>query len=133
MVPQVHTHTHMIPRSTGLCQLNHLTLEWKLDQLQSTIPPFLQPIQRIRHVPKQSMAKETLLEPHAYRRLRNDMKSTWITEMQTDDMCKQGHLLHVLSAKSSTEFAKSFFIGFEVWDASPTFQKQQLSWLYIEI
>ena len=38
----------MIPRSTGLFQLNHLTLEWTLDQLQNTIPPFLQPIQKTR-------------------------------------------------------------------------------------
>ena len=55
---------------------------------------------RIRHVPKQTMAKETLLEPHAYRRLRNDMKSTWIPELQSEDTCKQRHLLNVLSAKS---------------------------------
>ena len=63
---------------------------------------------RLRHVPKQTMAKETLLEPHAYRRLRNDMKSTWIPEMQSEDMCKQRHLLNVLSAKIPNDFFKSF-------------------------
>ena len=55
---------------------------------------------RLRHVPKHTMAKETLLEPHAYRRLRNDMKSTWIPELQSENMCTQRHLLNVLSAKS---------------------------------
>ena len=44
---------------------------------------------RIRHVPKQTMAKETLLEPQTCKRLRNDMKSTLIPEMQSEDMCKQ--------------------------------------------
>ena len=79
------------------------------------------------------MAKETLLEPYACTRLRSDMKSTWITEMQSEDMCKQRHLLNVLSAKSPTDFLQIFFIGFEVWDALPTFEKRQLSGLSIEI
>ena len=88
---------------------------------------------RIRHLPKQNYGKRNLLEPQTCKRLRHDMKSTWMPQMQSEDMWKQRHLLNVQSAKSPTDFSIPFSIGFKVWDDPPTFQKQQLSWLYIEM
>ena len=77
----------------------------------------------IRHVPKQSMAKETLLEPHASRRVRNDMKSLWVPKYNLKT-CANEDISWMFFLQHPQWFLPLFFIGFEVWDASPTFQKQ---------
>ena len=62
---------------------------WSAPKYNSSIPSTKFGSKESDMFPKQSMAKETLLEPHAYRRLRNGMKSPWIPKMQSEDMCKQ--------------------------------------------
>ena len=86
---------------------------------------------RLRHVPKQIMAKETLLEPHASRRVRNDMKSLWVPKCNLKT-CANKDICWMFFLQHPQWFLPLFFIGFEVWDTSPTFQKQQLSWLYFK-
>ena len=98
MVPQAHIHT--IPRSTGLCQLNHLTLEWKLDQLQNTIPPFLQPIQKTQTCSQTDYGKRNPAWTICIQTFEKWHEINVGPKMQSEDMCKQRPLLNVLSAKS---------------------------------
>ena len=104
--PQVHT--HMIPRSTGFFQLNHLTLEWKLDQLQNTVPPFLQPIQKNQTCSQTYYGKRNpawTIGMHTFEKWHeinvDPRKAIW-RHAQTK------HLWNVLSAKSPTDFFKTF-------------------------